>query len=1074
MAHFALDSDDDSVIHQDSDDDNDNDDVEHDDDVDIGFRRHQYETFDDNRPSKRRRRGQTKEDAIYGVFMEDDSNASNPRNETRSRKAPSSAPVFVAAKKEAPSSAPAAPAPSTSIAFQPASKPSTAETQNDKNDIDIEVSVEKKEEESLEEKDIREKQKAADDHFHSLMNQAKGKRRRPPPPPPEPSNYYQEQQGFETSQFGLGLGLGMMPMAFGEKPPEFAAAAAATKKDPSIAKWEKHTKSFGSKLLAKMGWKGSGGLGSNRRSKHKNKPTEDGQGAEETTQRPVVPSQYKEEEEAASSGKKANATKGISRPVEVVVRPANLGLGFGNFKEASRLKTNRQIEAEVKGVELESEAKTKDKKDSHVTWGPAKTASSALPTTSELLSQKSWKRMRSQKSSVAPKVIPYTELLAKQQGSGSSNGHPVIIDMRGPAAAAAEKMETTTTDGEVPLGEELLHNISFLLNTHENKLHSCSHFVKSAEQKVTSLASDVQELKQRETEGDDRIKKLEQTLLIVDQVENLTQHNTSTSSGNGGISQDQEEVQRLIQQLGDSFTGEERQSLKFWETLAPTLLSPVIQKQLDQWDPLGDLATSKTIVDSIFNLNLNSSSTSTSTSQDRQDKEALRSLRYSIIRNQLVPRIKQLLESSRWNPSRDTDVGLDLYEYLHQRAVQSEKENGRSRSHVEEENGHIFPAMYEDDENNKEKLSELLKKDLIIDTVHPKLQAALSHWKPTLREDNSLQLEDRLDLWILPWVPHMDHPAILPNMLSDCKRKVKSAISYLHRKISHDDDFVRASLTTLKPWQRVFDRKVFHRLVSQQVTPSLARCLSKQRIRRDPTEQNWTGLRLAFEMHGRGLLSDQEFLSVIEGELLTNWAAKVHDMLLQDSKMSQVATIYREWKLQTLLQPMEHGNGPVDLRRSLQLLQEDVHICGIFYSVLRMIQLANSGNTEELEEHQPPKTNFQVVSARRANEQRHQVQEDFVRMESRSASETEARIRLRRRNVHTPTFKDVVEEFANERGILFRPRMVGAKSLKDGKQVFLFGGTSIYMEGGVIYASKNSDWKPTSLDRLAESVTMHL
>jgi hypothetical protein len=47
--------------------------------------------------------------------------------------------------------------------------------------------------------------------------------------------------------------------------------------------------------------------------------------------------------------------KGISRSVEVVLRPTNLGLGFGNFKEAAQFKSNRQLEAEVRGIDFEEQ-----------------------------------------------------------------------------------------------------------------------------------------------------------------------------------------------------------------------------------------------------------------------------------------------------------------------------------------------------------------------------------------------------------------------------------------------------------------------------------------------------------------------------------------------------------------------------------------------------------------------------------------------------------------------------------------------------------------------------------------------
>lgn len=72
-----------------------------------------------------------------------------------------------------------------------------------------------------------------------------------------------------------------------------------------IGGWEKHTKGIGMKLLQKFGFKGR--LGANE--------------------------------------------DGISSAVQVVVRPTNVGLGFGDTVEAPNLPENKKLEAEWKGVE---------------------------------------------------------------------------------------------------------------------------------------------------------------------------------------------------------------------------------------------------------------------------------------------------------------------------------------------------------------------------------------------------------------------------------------------------------------------------------------------------------------------------------------------------------------------------------------------------------------------------------------------------------------------------------------------------------------------------------------------------
>ncbi|OQS07274.1 hypothetical protein THRCLA_00717 [Thraustotheca clavata] len=77
----------------------------------------------------------------------------------------------------------------------------------------------------------------------------------------------------------------------------------------SMGKWEKHTKGFGMKMLAKMGFKGRLG---------------------------------KDEQ-------------GIAVPIAVKARPNQLGLGANGFKEATTLAQNRQVERELHGKTVEDE-----------------------------------------------------------------------------------------------------------------------------------------------------------------------------------------------------------------------------------------------------------------------------------------------------------------------------------------------------------------------------------------------------------------------------------------------------------------------------------------------------------------------------------------------------------------------------------------------------------------------------------------------------------------------------------------------------------------------------------------------
>jgi len=860
--------------------------------------------------------------------------------------------------------------------------------------------------------------------------------------------------GFSAASAGLGMGslsggagLGMeggtvgssVPMQFGRASSYHSSAkkpATAKKTDPHIGNWEKHTKGIGMKLLTKMGYKGSGGL-TGGGVKRKRVPTTD--------------QSTNESDATVAPGK-----TGISQPVAVKVRPANLGLGYGNFKEATSLKSNRQIEAEVRGLPVE-----KERKQFPTTTSAGAASSSALPSVTDVMQQQSWKRQRPAAGKSKPKksgrtFVPYSELLQKQKEEGSRQPTK-IIDMRGPSV----NIET----GQVPLAEEALHNVSLLLSTYETKMHSASHFAETHQRQKESLQADLASMQEQQKDAQERQSKLEHILQILDDIESIL--SSQLDFANCMV-----QVQERIQQLSEAFSPEEREKLRFSDTVVPTLLGTVIETEVEKWNPVkADITSSERLMRSVLLLN-NYNNNNGLAGADISD------VRKSLLTQYLLPRMKRKFESSRWDPVRDhQEAALKAYELLDRLLKHAEVPSVLETDDDEER---VLPS---EEERKRTAMSDLVRRELVHNVVHSKLSRAVQSWKPRF-DNESGTLKDRLDLWILPWLPHMtEDKSIIPTLVADCKRKLKTALSLLQKSVTDDESFLDSCIQTLGPWKGVLKKESLQGMVASSVTPRLARSLAKCSIASGDAQQKWNSVAAVFQLHGLGLLSDLEFVSVLEGELLPHWAESMHQWIAssQGRNVAKLAaTTYNAWKFRIFgvgssQSTQEDKDATRSHEASQRILRSDANICRCFYAVLLMIQAAAVGDAVKGESRLDDlrvvanTTNYRIVLARRKSEAKRNAADDLLRMEETASNGVEARVRLNHISGRTPTFREVVEEYARERDILFQPRM-GSKALKDGKQVFLFGKIPLYLDTNVAYAllDGSGEWKAMPLDAIAE------
>jgi tuftelin-interacting protein 11 len=825
------------------------------------------------------------------------------------------------------------------------------------------------------------------------------------------------------SGFGLGMGLGAtannapspsqtMGMGLGSKMND----KPAKKRDPSLGKWEKHTKGIGMKLLQKMGYEGSGGLGAKR----KRKPI--GSAATTETDDTSKPASLGTNE-TEKSKEEVVTKRGISRPVEVVVRPTGLGLGYGSFKEQSQLKVNRQIEAEVRGLEP-----AKEKKEPKIDTSLEGIPKSLLPSTQSLLDKgtNSW-RMGKGNKKVKRKIVNYQEILDKS-AAASAEGKMQIIDMRGPSATVVDgrSQSTNNVPAVVPLGEELLHNVTLLLNTHESQLRTSSYMEKSAERKISSLEEECNEMINRKEGIDNRITKMKFALEVLEEAEKLIDALSTRMKDNNCDELDfaMDGLKDILAKLYDNFSKEERKSLNFESTLVPSIVQPVIEAVTSSLNPLSIEPTwMNHLATGIDKLCIAVGS----------DNKAY-SLREMIFTDIIVPWISSAMSSSKWDPIVNVEIGLKMHEALltcvDKSFLGAEVEENKILKHV-------------------------IHREIIQNGVQPKLQRAISYWKPKLDENNVVS--NPMHHWILPWLPHFRNESALGTMFADIRRSLKKTLSFISKHEPDDVAFFSSCIVTLRDWKKLFEESTIFSLTSELVTPRFARCLARMPIEFSE-EQSWDQIHALYDYFDTGLMSADDFLSLLEGEILASWAYTLHCALLEENKpnLSGIAKFYSAWKERLFGQPSE-------CTKSHLALRGDLMVCRYFFGGLEMIRASVESNKAKLDSLLPPNPkdcNYRIALMHRSKAKKPvHAEANVVSSPSQRKHQVDG---------NAASFADVVADFARHHDIDFYPK-VGSNTTKDGKKVYMFGNHPVYFDKNVLFTLRGAAWQPISLEHLAQA-----
>lgn len=738
--------------------------------------------------------------------------------------------------------------------------------------------------------------------------------------------------------------------------------------DPSLGSWQKHTKGIGLKLLQKYGFNGRLGAKEN----------------------------------------------GISRAIEVVVRPNQEGLGFGSVTEASALKINKKIEAEWRGVEYvdEDELKKKLKKTSSI----------------ELLaSSKEWKKggnktgIGGQNGKISYSADAFIDMYMKNKSadsSGSGVGKQVIIDMRHRDTRIITDMSDISSadmlheaqssldsekTSQVMLGQELLYNINIISTNHEMNVTKDSKLLAQEVNKIISHQKEIAALKQLVEVDQKRMQRLEKIQQILTKIDDKLKDTTGSKVTLSNISD-------VYKTLYQNFT--EEFSIFGLLSLLPYLFTKIIT--VDRWHPFVNYTYLGELYDQVMSL----VSFFQSIDQLQMGRQVLRAF-YDIIETMFLPIIRRTI-SSMWDVTVEADECVRLIESMKL----------------------ILPVtMYE---------------QLIDMLVLPKLVSTVNSWKPNLDDSHSSVVP--IHVWLHPWLPLLAER--LSVVYPEIRRKYHSLISNMHpTNLYH-------MLPLLTPWVNVFDSTSFENLIVKAIVPKLV-LIMREHLMINPANQdiqpfNWV---LAWT----DLVPQLHFTCLLVGEFFPKWLRVLFTWLThsQEPDFEEVSIWYQGWKslfpegmqsdesivncfdvavdmMQSRLLEGDGGDAEIDV--SDEMMKNKLCSPSMLNYKSMLDEMDNIRTYENLIHEKKS-----ILKAKRrldAINDHEQIGFNNI-MRQASVIGMGAAIESAHGKV---TFKEVVESFASRNNIEFAPRI---GKYFETKQLWHFGSTVCYFDQNVIFASKN-------------------